>query len=131
VGHRHAASESRITEEAYGVASICTSFTVGLTTSVSGSQGECGESALNPNELEAVIKAVTLLAGLASSQRRDGGASVSEMLKDYRLYIPDDRSILVSMHECLFGGFQGLIPGGMDMDPEPPLPLEQMRPRGL
>ena len=32
-------------------------------------KNECGDSPLNPNELEAVIKVVVLLANLISSQR--------------------------------------------------------------
>lgn len=72
-------------------------------------QGECGDSSLNPNELEAVLKVVVLLAETLSMQGggereggREGGRAVDEVLRGWRLYLPDDRSVLVPLDTCLY-----------------------------
>ena len=69
-------------------------------------KAECGDSPLNPNELEAVIKVIVLLAEVMSCQRNDdsqAAANARELLQGWKLYTPDDRSVLVDMDTCLYG----------------------------
>ena len=69
-------------------------------------QGECGNCALNPNELEAVLKIVTLLAETLSMQQNglrkgEGGIGGNGLLHSLNLSLPDDRSVLVALDMVL------------------------------
>ncbi|CAN0040346.1 unnamed protein product, partial [Sphacelaria rigidula] len=66
--------------------------------------GECGSQSLNPNELGAVLKVLSLLASELEADTAGRLSTVKSRAKSFLfdIYVPDERSELVPWGLCLY-----------------------------